>query len=120
VLEEILLTPEPYFYESIGRRDPFVSLVEDEYLAEHEEENYELSEFVVRGILWGEQDRFVLLERVDGSSFILREGERLGSYTVSRIEPDAVLMYISEFGVGRTERLGLAERKGSRNARNHR
>ena len=119
-LDDILLSPEPYLYQGIGRRDPFVSLVGDDYREEHEEEFYQLSDFVVRGILWGERDRFVLMERADGSSFILREGERLGPYTVSRIEPDAVLMYISEFGVGRTERLGLAEWKGNPNARNHR
>jgi hypothetical protein len=113
-VDEILLTPEPYVYQSIARRDPFVSLVGEEYLSEHAEEALTLSDYTVRGILWGERDRFALIEGVDGSSFILREGDHLGAYTISRIEPDAVLVYISEYGVGRTERLALTEGKGNR------
>jgi hypothetical protein len=120
LVDEILLTPEPYVYQSIARRDPFVSLVSEDYLAEHEEEVVNLSDFTVRGILWGERDRFALIEGSDGSSYILREGERLGSYTVSRIEPEAILVYISEYGVGRTERLALTEGKGNRNGRDRR
>ena len=27
ILDQILLTPDPYYYVSLGRRDPFVSLV---------------------------------------------------------------------------------------------
>jgi hypothetical protein len=115
--DEILLSPEPYVYQSIARRDPFVSLVGDDYLMEHAEEALSLADFSVRGILWGERDRFALIEGLDGSSLILREGDRLGPYSISRIEPEAVLVYISEYGVGRTERLVLTEGKGNRNER---
>lgn len=115
--DEILLSPEPYVYQSIARRDPFVSLVGEEYLIEHADEAVSLADFTVRGILWGERDRFALIEGLDGSSRILREGDRLGIYSISRIEPDAVLVYISEYGVGRTERLVLTEGKGNRNER---
>lgn len=117
VSDEILLSPEPYVYQSIARRDPFVSLVGEDYLMEHAEEAVSLADFTVRGILWGERDRFALIEGLDGSSRILREGDRLGIYSISRIEPDAVLVYISEYGVGRTERLTLTEGKGNRNER---
>lgn len=120
LMDEILLTPEPYVYQSVARRDPFVSLVSADYLAEHTEEAVNLADFTVRGILWGERDRFALIEGSDGSSHILREGERLGAYTVSRIEPEAILVYISEYGVGRTERLALTEGKGNRNERHRR
>lgn len=120
ILDEILLTPEPYAYRGYGRRDPFVSLVSEEWLETHEEEALELVEFRVVGILWGERERSALVEGIRGTSFILHEGDRLGRYTVSRIEPDGILVYTPEYGVGRTERLALTEWRGRKNVRNDR
>jgi hypothetical protein len=118
-LDEILLSPEPYAYGDQVRRDPFVSLVGDDYLEEHPDDKTQLSDFAVRGILWGENDRFALVEDAQGASFILHEGDRLGSFSVTRIEPDGVLVYSAEYGVGRTERLLLKELKGNGNARDN-
>ncbi len=119
-LDEILLSPEPYAYGDQVRRDPFVSLVGDDYLDEHQEDKTQLSDFAVRGILWGENDRFALVEDAQGASFILHEGDRLGRFSVTRIEPDGVLVYSTEYGVGRSEKLLLKELKGNGNARDNR
>jgi hypothetical protein len=119
-LDEILLSPAPYDYGDPVRRDPFVSLVGDDYLEEHPDDKTQLTDFSVRGILWGENDRFALVEDAKGASFILHEGDRLGRFSVTRIEPDAVLVYSTEYGVGRTERLLVKELKGSENARDSR
>jgi hypothetical protein len=119
-LDEIILSPEPYAYGDPGRRDPFVSLVGDDYLEEHPDDKTQVSDFALRGILWGENDRFALVEDAQGASFILHEGDRLGRFSVSRIEPDALLLYGAEYGVGRTERLLLKELKGNGNASDNR
>jgi hypothetical protein len=119
-LDEILLSPEPYAYGDPGRRDPFVSLVGDDYLEEHPDDKTLISDFALRGILWGENDRFALVEDAEGASFILHEGDQLGRFSVTRIEPDAVLFYGAECGIGRTERLLLKELKGNGNARDNR
>jgi hypothetical protein len=119
-LDDILLSPEPYNYSDPGRRDPFVSLVAEDYLEEHQDEKTQISDYAVVGILWGENDRFALVEDMDGASMILREGDRLGRYSVTRIEPGAVLFYGTEYGVGQTERLLLKERKGNPNGRQSR
>jgi hypothetical protein len=119
-LDEILLSPEPYAYGDQVRRDPFVSLVGDDYLEEHPDDKTQLTDFAVRGILWGENDRFALVEDAQGASFILHEGDRLGRFSVTRIEPDGVFVYSTEYGVGRTERLLLKELKGNGNARDSR
>ncbi len=118
-LDQILLSPSPYLYSDQVRRDPFVSLVGDDYLEDHQEDVTKLSDFTVRGILWGEKDRFALVEDAEGASFILREGDRLGRFSVTRIEPGAVLVYSAEFGVGRTDRLLLKELKGNGNERDN-
>jgi hypothetical protein len=115
-LDEILLSPEPYAYGDEVRRDPFVSLVGDDYLEEHPDDKTQLSEFAVRGILWGENDRFALVEDAQGASFILHEGDQLGRFSVTRIEPDGIVVYSTEYGVGRTERLLLKGLKGDGNA----
>jgi hypothetical protein len=76
------------------------------------------SQLSVVGILWGEHDRFALVEDGGGSSFILREGDRRGDYTVTRVNPDGVVLYVSEFGVGKTIRLALApQEKGKEHGR---
>jgi hypothetical protein len=119
-IDQILLSPDPYNYGDPTRRDPFVSLVGDDYLEEHGDDETKLSSYTVVGILWGDNDRFALLESEEGSSIILHEGDRLGQFSVTRIEPGAVLFYTSDFGVGRTERLLLQERKGNQNGRDGR
>lgn len=119
-LDGILLSPDPYYYQSLGRRDPFASLIDEDYLAEHVEEILTSRDLVVTGILWGENDRFALVETTTGRSVILRDGDQLGPFTVTRVEPEAVVLYRSEYGVGKTIRLSLAEGKGSTNARGDR
>ena len=50
LLDDALLAPDPYYYESLGRRDPFVSLV-----MEDESTKLDLgpNTIWVVGILWG-------------------------------------------------------------------
>ena len=79
-LDDILLTPEPYYYQNVGRRDPFVSLVDEEYLSQHEGDDLSTEEISVRGILWGENDKFALVETSTGATSILREGDHIGPY----------------------------------------
>jgi hypothetical protein len=106
-LDDVLLFPEPYFYESMGRRDIFVSL-----LAEDEGEidpDLKSGDLTVVGILWAENDRFALVESGDGRSLILREGSMLGDGTVIRILPDRVIVHVTAYGTSRNVSLPLAQ-----------
>ncbi len=115
LLDEILLTPEPYYYESLGRRDPFVSLISDSYLAERSDEDRTgPDDLSVVGVLWSESDRYALVETPEGKSLILREGDRYGPASVTRINPDGVTLYVNEFGVGRQVRLSVIDPKQKR------
>lgn len=117
LLDEVLLTPEPYYYQNVGRRDPFQSLVGDSDDALDPQEELLPRDVVITGILWGEKDRFAMVETRLGTNHILREGDRLGRITVRQIHQDAVTVYASEYGVGKTVRLPLTEWKGKANAR---
>jgi len=113
----VSLSPEPYYYESFGRRDPFVSLVSDFYVSEHADDQLTPEQFVVRGILWGDNDRFALIENSLGETQIVRAGDRCGRYRVTRIEPGAVVLYGERYGIGQTQRLALAGGKGNSDER---
>lgn len=116
LLDEILLSPDPYYYESLGRRDPFVSLVAGEGDDDTDDEDRERPEnLIVVGILWGDGDRYALVETMEGRSLVMREGGRYGTATVTRINPDGIVLYVNDYGVGRTVQLQVSEgRKGSK------
>ena len=61
-MDDLLITPEVYFYESLGRRDVFVSLVSEQYKEANRQATPGSGELTVVGILWGENDRFALVE----------------------------------------------------------
>jgi hypothetical protein len=112
-LQDLTLTPEPYYYESVGRRDIFVSLVSEEYKAEAAETARPSSgELRVVGILWAENDRFALVESEDGKSRILHEGDSLGDGTVVRVLPDRIVVHVNLYGTSRNVTLPLVEGGG--------
>jgi hypothetical protein len=115
VLDEILLSPEPYYYESLGRRDPFVSMVPSEEDADSDYLDRE--SIAVVGILWGDRDKFALVETADGKSAILREGDTFRNATVTSIQRDGVVLFVNYYGIGRTLRIPLTEGKATQNAR---
>lgn len=110
--DDLLLMPEPYYYESLGRRDIFVSLISDEYEKDNPNPRPVSDELRVVGILWAEKDRFALLETEDGRSMILREGDSLGDGEISQILPDRVVVHVTEYGSSRTKSLPLVQGGG--------
>lgn len=111
LLDEILLSPEPYYYEGLGRRDPFVSLVAEEDA--QSEDQLGATTILVVGILWGDRDKFALVETPDGTSAILREGDSFRNATVTQINKDGIVLYLDNYGIGRTITVPLSEGKGS-------
>ncbi|MBM3285850.1 MAG: hypothetical protein FJY88_00645 [Candidatus Eisenbacteria bacterium] len=111
-LDDLLMAPDPYYYEGMGRRDIFVSLISDEYIDENPSPRPMSEELRVVGILWAEKDRFALLETEDGRSLILREGDRLGDGSVAVIRPDRVVVHVTEYGASRTKSLPLEQGGG--------
>ncbi len=95
-----LLVPEPYYYQSAGLRDPFAPLVGREDALEDREPG--ISDLVVVGVLWAEEDRFALVETKQGKSMILREGDEVSDGVVLKIHPDGVTMRQSRFGIAKT------------------
>ena len=118
LLDDALLTPDPYYYESLGRRDPFVSLVMDD--DDKGESDLGPNTIWVVGILWGEKDKFALVETSDGTSAILRQGDRFRNAEVTAIRKDGITLYVRQYGIGRALVLPLTEGKGSKNGKRER
>jgi hypothetical protein len=114
---QVLLSWEPYVYESLGRRDPFRPLI---IPGEGEQRLSDLPDprsLILTGVLWGEKDRFALVEDAGGRSFVLREGDPVWRGTVTRIEPQLLTIRYNHFGMWRTIRIPLRARKEAPNAR---
>jgi hypothetical protein len=108
-LDDLLLVPEPYYYESMGRRDLFVSLVSRDSREIETGGIPSSDELVVVGILWAENDRFALAEAADGTSMILREGSRVGDGTVLQVLPDRIVIHVTAFGTSHDVTLPLVQ-----------
>jgi hypothetical protein len=61
------------------------------------------------GVMWGDTDRFALVEDGDGYSYILREGDRVRYGTVTRLEESRLVAQIHFFGMTRTVVLRLQD-----------
>lgn len=117
LLDQVLLAPDPYYYDSLGRRDPFSSQVPDAKDGRVESGLFGQGDLVVVGILWSDRDRFALVEAADGMSAILRVGDRFRNATVTSIQRDQVVLYVTNYGIGRTLTLPLTEGKARNDER---
>jgi Tfp pilus assembly protein PilP len=106
-MADSILGRQHFYYASLGKRDPFASL-----LAGHFEESgpdglVNIDEVKLVGVMWGDTDRFALVEDADGYSYILREGDRVKYGTVTRLDEDRLVARINFFGMTRTVVLSL-------------
>ncbi len=108
-LDDEILTPVAYFYQSLGRRDPFVELVSAGSGTDPTSGDPTSDQIFVVGILWAEHDRFALVETADGRSRILREGSRMGDGTVLQILPDRVIIHVTRYGTSKNVTLPLLQ-----------
>jgi len=98
VLDE-LLWPEPYIYQSGGTRDPFASLVGSG--EPYEDGPVAIGDIIVVGVLWGEWDRFALIETRGGKSLVLRAGDAVQDGRVMAVLRDGLQISHTLYGITR-------------------
>lgn len=102
---------EVFRYERAGRRDPFVSLMENGDLRPV------LTDLLVVGILEDPrpgQSIAVLRDTTTRNQYRLRVGESVGRMRIARIQKKSVTFTIEEFGYSRQETLALSDPKKER------
>jgi Tfp pilus assembly protein PilP len=102
-----ILGREHFYYSGLGKRDPFASLLSGDFQQSGPDGLVDIDQVKLVGVMWGETDRFALVEDGDGYSYILREGDRVRYGTVMRLEEHRLVAQITFFGMTRTVVLSL-------------
>lgn len=107
-----------YQYNALGRRDPFQSLVEGEFVGADVggDAPIDVGGIKVVGVVWGATDQFALAEDVRGNSFVLRKGDKVQNGYVEALRRDAVVVNLTAEGQTQSVVIPLV-RKGDSNAR---
>ncbi len=82
-MEPIMGSAEGYFYDPIGKRDPFRSFILDRIVerdpnAKGPLEQFELAQLDVTGVVWEGNGRRALVLDPSGQAYIVSEGDRIG------------------------------------------
>lgn len=114
--EEELAMPAPitrYEYNPIGRRDPFMSIIEINRAKKMEQtrpkriltplESTDLSEMTLVGVVINARGKYAVVTLKDGKSYTVVKGTPIGRNggTISRIEPDKITIeerFTNEYG----------------------
>ena len=101
--QETVYRRERYVYPTDGRRNPFLSLLDVEDVGP-QFENLDLV-----GVIFGGAYGSVatLIDRATEKRYRVRRGDVVGNARVVEIQPDAVVMQVTQFGVTRSETLRI-------------
>jgi hypothetical protein len=103
---------EPYIYTSLGRRDPFGSLLSGEFVGDGEPGLVDVGNLKLVGIAWDQADRFAMVEDPRGFGYALREGDPVRSGKVLRINRTSVTFLQTMGGESNTITIELPMQEG--------
>lgn len=102
-----ILGRQHFYYSSLGKRDPFASLLAGDFEDMGPEGLVDIDHVKLVGVMWGETDRFALVEDGGGYSYILRVGDRVRNGSVVSLTENRLAATINFFGMTRTVVLAL-------------
>jgi hypothetical protein len=115
-IENSLVNREVYVYKTIGRRDPFASLLEGEFETTVGHPLLDVSSMRLVGIVWGKSDKFALIEDGRGHGHILRVGDPVINGYVVGLTEDEVLVRQSSYGESQTVTIQLQRKESGSDA----
>ena len=107
-----------YQYNALGRRDPFQSLINGEFVGADVggDAPPDPGGMKIVGIVWGASDQFAMVEDVRGNSYVLRKGDKLQNGYVEALRRDAVVVNVTADGQSQQVVIPFV-RKGDANVR---
>lgn len=107
-----------YQYNALGRRDPFQSLINGEFVGADVggDAPPDPGGMKIVGIVWGVSDQFAMVEDVRGNSYVLRKGDKLQNGYVEALRRDAVVVNVTADGQSQQVVIPFV-RKGDANVR---
>jgi len=105
---------ETYYYGATGLRDPFGSLVSGRFVSEDSKRLPDVGSMSLLGVMWGDSDKFALVEDQEGNGFVLRVGDPVINGEVAGITRESLSIRQHFFGSSTTVTLKLKpkEEKG--------
>lgn len=96
--DDLLINREKYFYSSFGRRDPFGSLIKGKFASTEDGDLLDIGQLNLVGVVWGDADKFAVVEDQRGRSSILRVGDRVVNGKITKITQTSVTAQHYFFG----------------------
>jgi hypothetical protein len=95
--DDLLFQRERYFYASFARRDPFASLLKGGFM-ETEGDLLDIGEITLVGVVWGEDDKFAVVEDKRERVHTMRVGDRVVNGKVIEITKTSLTVQHYFFG----------------------
>jgi len=111
--ERHLLNREVYVYKTVGRRDPFASLLTGEFETTVGRPLLDVSSMKLVGIVWGSSDKFALVEDGRGHGHVLRVGDAVINGSVVGLTKEELMIRQSSYGDTQTVTIQLQRKEGS-------
>jgi hypothetical protein len=106
------LRENEFFYQSYGRQDPFQILVAGKFEQTTADELADLNSGKLVGVMWGQDDRFALVEDGEGFGYILRVGDRVQNGRVISIRKNSLTARVTLYGITNQVTLKLEKTEG--------
>jgi len=112
---ELLLSRPKFVYSSLGKRDPFVSLVSGEFQGEGIVGLISVGDMELVGILWGSKEKLAMVEDSRGRGYVLRVGDAVIGGVVTDITKDSIAITQTFYGDTQTVVIRMKGKEGERN-----
>lgn len=106
------LRANEFFYQSYGKDDPFQILVDGEYEQISAMELVDMNSAHLVGVMWGQEDRFALVEDGEGFGYILRVGDPVRNGRVVSIRKSSLTARVTLYGITNKVVLKLEKTEG--------
>ncbi len=88
-----------FFYQSYGKEDPFKVLVDGDFEQANAADLVDLNSGRLVGVMWGQDDKFALVEDGNGFGYILRAGDRVKHGRVISIRKKSITARVTLYGI---------------------
>lgn len=115
--DDLTVSRERYFYSSFARRDPFASLLKGKFASTGEGDILDVGEITLVGVVWGENDKFAVVQDKRNNVHTLRVGDRVVNGKVIEITQTTLTVQHYFFGETANVTLQINEGEGANETR---
>ena len=101
-----------FFYQSYGKADPFAVLVAGDFEKTTASDMVDMHSAQLVGVMWGQDDKFALVEDGEGFGYILRVGDRVRHGRVVSIRKNSLTARVTLYGITNKVVLKLEKSEG--------